>query len=88
MTLAVGKPSARPRAAPRTTRPSTSTGRESSVAASRTSPSAQSSRTRVDEQGTPSTVTGGITATPRPSSAPSAASRATFPARPRPKLKS
>ena len=52
-TLAVGKPSSRPRWAPRTTTPSTRCGRPRISRAPSTSPSATRRRVRVEENGSP-----------------------------------
>ncbi len=79
--FAVGNPSSRPRLAPCTTMPDTVGVWPSSSVACRTSPSARSSRTQVDDtRRSPSGRTSSTTSTVKPNVAPSAMSRSTSPA--------
>ena len=58
------------------------------MAAPSTRPSTTNSRTFVDEQTSPSTLTGGTTVTPKPCVCPSVVSVCTSPERLAPKVKS
>src|SRR5437762_2048870 len=84
----VGKPSARPRLAPCTTRPRTLYGRPRSRAAASTSPARRRFRMRVELTIAPSIWIGVTTSTTKPSRLPRALSFSTSPSARRPKWKS